>query len=176
MTVDEEVRKCCEEIESIRHKADGLKSRGEADEHLARWERAVEPFVKQAREAGTKLDRAPSEGLQKLVEGWRSACDRLAGHLRLIEAKSFLASARRLAEQDDFVGAQNELTAAVGDLREASALLPEHDFRLRQVEEAVQQAAAELNAKASASIGAIEKAVEHTTSLLDQLHATNKGG
>jgi septation ring formation regulator EzrA len=173
MTVEDEVRKCCKEIESIRHDAEKLKKRADTDEHLARWEHSVEPFVQQARDAGAKLEREPAEGLQKLVDGWRSARDRLAGHLRLIEAKSFLTSARRLAGQDDFVGAQNELGEAVRDVREARPQLSEHDFHLEQVAKAVEQAAAELSAKAGASIGAIEKAVERTNSLLDQLHRTS---
>lgn len=173
MTIEEEVRKCCKEIESILHDAEKLKESPGTGEHLAKWEESVESFARQAREAGAKLDRVPSEGLQKLVEGWRGARDRLVGHLRLIEAKSFLASARRLASQDDFVGAQNELSAAVRDVREAHAQLPDHDSHLEQMERAVEQAAAELRTKAGASIGTIEKAVERADSLLDELRRTS---
>jgi hypothetical protein len=171
MTIEEDVRKCCKEIESVRHDAEKLKKRDDTGEHLAKWERTVEPFTRDAREATAKLDRGASEGLQKLVDRWRSARHRLEAHLQLIEAKSFLASARRLASEDDFIGAKNELIAAIRDLHEARAHLPEHDSHLNEMEKAAEQAAAEVGAKAATAIGAIEKAVQNTNSLLDKLHA-----
>ena len=172
MTFEDEVRDTCREIESARHDAEKLKCCEGTGEHLAKWERVVEPFARQAHEAAAKLDQGAFEGLQKLVEGWRNARNRIMAHLRLIEARGFLASARRLTSEGDFIGAKNELSAAIRDVHEAREQLPEADAHLTEVEQAVERATAELGAKAKTAMDAIEKAVKHTNTLLDELHRT----
>jgi hypothetical protein len=104
------------------------------------------------------------------VDAWNSAHDRLVAHLRLIEAKSFLSSARRLAgEEEDFVGSKNELASAVQCVKDARQLLGGEDSHLAHLERQIEQAVADIQTTAAAATNSIEQVVAENERLLQKL-------
>jgi len=167
MTVEDEVEKCRAEIEKVRSDAERLKERcpEEAKEHLSSFENKLDRFAKEARDASARGARA---GLESVIDTWNSARDRLVAHLRLIEAKSFLASARRLAGEEDFVGSKNELAAAMQCVKDAREILSGGDAHLAHLERQIEQAVAEIHATAAAATNSIEQVVAENERLLQE--------
>lgn len=163
----DDVKKCCAEIEKVRSDAERLKEHcpEEAKEHLSSFENKLERLAKEAQDASERGVRA---GLESVVGTWNSARDRLVAHLRLIEAKSFLASARRLAGEEDFVGSKNELAAAVQCVKDARELLSGEDAHLAHLERQIEQAVADIQATAAAATNSIEQVVAENERLLQE--------
>ena len=171
MTLEEDVKKCCQEVEGVHRDAERVKRHGNDDvrKDLSSFEEKLESFTHDVREASEKLNRGAREGLQRVVDAWREGRDRLAAHLRLIEAKGFLASARRLATEGDFTAARNELAAAMQDVKEATELMPGKDAHLAALNAEIERAVAEIQAAGKAATSTIEQAVAHSARLLEEL-------
>ena len=143
--------------------------RPEVQRHFSVLDRWLGRLANDAREATDKLGSGTREGLERLVEAWRDAQSRLSGHLRLIEAKSFLIAARRLAAEGDFVAAGNELAAAIRDAKEAAGFLPSKDAHVVELTREIDQAAADVKAKAASTVAHIEDALQRNEQLLEEL-------
>jgi hypothetical protein len=172
MTIEDEVKKCCAEIDRVRSDAGRLRERcsEEAKEDLSSFESKLEGFAKEARDAS---ERGVRTGLQGVVDAWNSAHDRLVAHLHLIEAKSFLSSARRLAGEEDFVGSKNELASAVECVKDARELLDGEDGHLVHLERQIEQAVADIQTTAAAATNSIEQVVAENERLLQKLRQTS---
>jgi hypothetical protein len=171
MTIEEDVRKCCSEVESIRKEAERLRSKcnDETRKSFSRFDSKLERFVREAGEATEKLNAGLREGLERLVAAWQGAGARLSAHLRLIEAKGFLMGARRLAGEGDFLGAENELKAAVRDVQEAQKLMPGGDEHVNQLLRDIDSAVEAIRSHGAAATADIEATLRHNDELLDEL-------
>ena len=171
MTLEDDVRKCCDDIEGVRTDAERLKRTcgDEATKDLSKVESKLERLSKEAGEVRRQLDAGAREGLEGLVSRWRDVRDRLRAHLRLIEAKSVLASARRLAADQYYVAAENELTVALRAVTEARASLPADDAHLAELVGAIQHAVEDIHAKADTAAATLEKVVACNERLLAEL-------
>lgn len=168
MTLEDDVRKCCDDIEGVRTDAERLKKTcgDDATKDLSTVESKLEHFASEANEVRRQLDAGVRQGLEGLVGRWRSVCDRLRAHLRLIEAKSVLASARRLAGDQYYVAAENELTVALRAVTEARDLLPADDAHLTELVQEIQHAVEDIHAKADSAAATLEKVVACNERLL----------
>ncbi|MFQ5666388.1 MAG: hypothetical protein ACE5I7_08130 [Candidatus Binatia bacterium] len=171
MSLEDDVRRCCDEVEGVHKDAQRVKQRccDEAKKDLSAFEERLEQARRDVHAASETLNRGVRQELEAVVSGWRNAHERLAAHLRLIEAKSFLAAARRLAGEGDFVGAKNELAAAMDDAKEARALMPGKDVHLAELTRGIERAVEEIHAEAEAATDRIEEAVAHNERLLEDL-------
>ncbi|MFQ5667806.1 MAG: hypothetical protein ACE5I7_15445 [Candidatus Binatia bacterium] len=119
---------------------------------------------------GRILDTLSSVGVcqevHHVMTNGRAAHRTWSAHLRLMEAKRFLASARRLAREGDFVAAENALSAATQDVTDARSLLPAGDAGVAELTRAIEQAVAEFRTNAQAAVANIEDAVKSSSRLL----------
>lgn len=171
MTLEDDVRKTCEDIAGVRNDAERLKKTcgDEATKDLSSVESKLERFVSEAGEVRRQVDAGVREGLEGLISRWRDARDRLRAHLRLIEAKSVLASARRLAADQYYVAAENELTVALRTVTEARDLMPTDDAHLTELVQEIQRAVEDIHAKADTAAATLEKVVACNERLLAEL-------
>lgn len=171
MALEDDVRHCCEEVDQMRERAKQAKKQAppELRRHFSSLEGCIERFSGEARQAAEKLRSGTREGLDRMVETWREAQGRVSGHLRVIEAKSFLVSAKRLATEGDFVAAGNELAAAVRDAKEAARFIPSKDEHLVELTREIERAAADVEAKATSTTAHIEDALKRNERLLEEL-------
>jgi len=171
MSIDDEVRQCCEDIEEVRNDADRVRKAGaeEAKKHLADFDSKLARFLHEAREVRQKLDAGIREGLEGLVNAWREGRDRLRAHLRLIEAESMLASARRLAKDQYYVAAESELTSALRAVREAGRSFPAEDAHLTELVQKIERATRYIKEEGEAAAARLEEVVETNERLLAEL-------
>lgn len=171
MALDDDVRKCCDDIDEVRESTQRLKATSGEDtaKDLSNFEAKFERFVNDAKEAREKLDTGLRDGLDRLITAWFDARERIRAHLRLIEAKGMLASARRLATDQYFVAAESELTKALQLVHEASALLPGQDAHLAELANDIEQAVTDIRAKARSAASTLEKVFARNERLLAEL-------
>ncbi len=171
MTLEEDVRKCCEDIENVQQDTERLKQScaGDAKKDLSTVEAKLERFLTDARDVRKKLDAGVREGLETLVTRWRSARNRLRAHLHLVEAKSVLASAHRLASDQYYVAAENELTVALRLVNEARDLLPGVDAHVTELVRDIEHAVEDIHAKADTAAATLEKVVACNERLLAEM-------
>ncbi|MFI5398025.1 MAG: hypothetical protein ACHQ9S_21010 [Candidatus Binatia bacterium] len=171
MTLEDDVRKCCNDIESVRNDTERLKKTcgEEAKKDLSSVEAKMDRFGSEAKAVRSKLDAGVREGLEGLISAWRDARNRVRAHLRLIEAKTALASARRLAADQYYVAAENELTVTLQHVTEARALLPSDDARVAELVEDIQRAVADIHVKADTTAATLEKVFACNERLLAEL-------
>jgi ElaB/YqjD/DUF883 family membrane-anchored ribosome-binding protein len=171
MSVDDDARKCCEDIEEVRNDAERVRKAGAegARKHLANFDSKFERFLHDARDVRQKLDAGIREGLEGLVTTWRERRDRLRAHLRLIEAEDMLASAQRLAKDQYYVAAESELTSALKAVQEAGALLPAADAHLSELVQKIERATQEIKEEGQAAAARLESIVETNERLLAEL-------
>jgi hypothetical protein len=168
MSLEDDARRCCEDIDDVRRDADRVNRRGgeETKKNLAQFQVKLGHFVKEAREAQEKLGKGVREGLDGLVTAWREARGRLQAHLCLIEAKGIIESARRLTADQYFVAAEAELSSALRRVMEARRLLGEKDASVTDLLKEIEGAVTETRAKASTAAARLEKAAAHNDRLL----------
>lgn len=171
MTLEDNARKCCEDIEGVGQDAERLKGScaEEAKKDLSGFEAKLERFRAEAREVRKKLDAGIREGLEGLIDAWNQTRDRLRAHLRLIDAKSSLASARRLAADQYYVAAESALTTALRQVTEARALLQKEDAHLTELVDAIEHAVNEIHEKADSAATTLEQVVACNERLLGEL-------
>jgi chromosome segregation ATPase len=171
MTLEDNARKCCDDIEGIGQDTERLKGScaQEAKKDLSSFEARLERFLTEAKEARKKLDAGIREGLEGLIDAWNQARDRLRGHLRLIDAKSSLASARRLAADQYYVAAESELTTALRRVTEARPFLQKEDVHLTELVEEIERAVKEIHEKADTAATTLEKVVASNERLLGKI-------
>lgn len=171
MALEDDARRCCEDIESVRSDVERVRKAGSEDakRHLAQLESKLERFVRDARDVPQKLESGIREGLEGLVTGWREGRDRLSAHLRLIDAKSTLASAQRLAKDQYYVAAESALTSALRQIQEASASLPAEDAHVNELVEKIQRAIVEIKEEGEAAGARLESVVAMNERLLAEL-------
>jgi hypothetical protein len=173
MPLDDEVQRRSDELKRLREETDRVKknSPAEVGGHLARFEKRLEKLAGEVRDTARKLESGVRGELEEMLRAWDEAKTRMGGHLRLIEAKAFLVSAKRMAAEGDVIGAENELASAIADAKEASQLLVGDDT-LEKLTREIMQAAASLRAKAASLTADIESAVRRTEDLLEGLEST----
>jgi ElaB/YqjD/DUF883 family membrane-anchored ribosome-binding protein len=171
MTLEDDVRKCCEDIEHVRDDAERLKKTcgEETKKDLSNVEAKMDRFLSEAKDVRQKLDAGVREGREGLLSAWREARNRVQAHLRLIEAKSVFASARRLAADQYYVAAENELSIALRHVTEAQVLLPSDDTRVAELVEDIQRAVADIRAKADTAADTLGRVVACNERLLAEL-------
>lgn len=171
MSLEDDVRKCCDDIERVHSDTKRVKTSHAAatKEDLSKLEAKVGRFRHEAAEARKKLDSGVREGLEGLVNAWRDARDRLRGHLRLIEAKSVLKSAQRLAADQYYVAAEKELAVVLALVKEAQPLLPRRDTELADLVQRIERAVADIRTQASTTAAALEQVATDNERLLGQL-------
>ncbi len=171
MTLEDEARKCCDDIENVRHDTERLKQScaDEAKKDLSTVEAKLERFLAEAGDVRKKLDTGMRDGLEALVTRWRDARNRLRAHLQLIEAKSVLGSARRLASDQYYVAAENELTVALRLVNQARDLLPGADAHVTELVRDIERAVEDIHAKADTAAATLEKVVARNERLLAEI-------
>lgn len=171
MTLEDDVRSCCDDIEGVHDDAQRVRETGaeEAKQHLAKFDSKLEHFLRDAQDVRRKLDAGIREGFEGLVEAWRNTRDRLRGHLGLIEAKSNLASAQRLAKDQYYVAAQSALTTALRQTQEARALLGSEDAHLNELVEKIERVVEDVREQGQAAAERLESVVATNERLLDEL-------
>lgn len=171
MTLEDDVRRCCEDIEGVHNDAERVRKccADDAKQDLSKFESKLEDFRRQAHEARQRLDSGLREGFEGLVATWREGRDRLHGHLRLIEAKSSLASARRLGKDQYYVAAERELTTALRLIQEARPLLPAKDAHLKELLEQIEPAIEDFKQESQAAAARLESVVATNERLLVEL-------
>ena len=171
MSIDDEVRRCCDDIENVRNEAGRVRKAVEPDakQHLAKFDSKIERFLHDAREVQQKLDAGIREGLDGLVTAWRERRDRLRAHLRLIEADNMLASAQRLARDQYYVAAESQLTSTLRLVQEAGALLPTEDAHLTELVQKIERATQEIKEEGQVAAERLEGVVETNERLLADL-------
>ena len=171
MTLEEDVRRCCDDIEGVHENAQRVRESGaeEAKQHLAKFDSKFEQFLSNAQDVRRKLDAGIREGFEGLVEAWRDARDRLRGHLGLIEAKSNLASAQRLAKDQYYVAAESALTTALRQAQEARALLGSEDAHLNELVEKIERVVEDVREQGQATAERLEGVVTTNERLLEEL-------
>jgi hypothetical protein len=114
--------------------------------------------------------------VEPLVVGWRRGRGWVSGHALLVEAKAFVASARRLAGEGDLLAAENELEAAAEDTLEAAARLPAGDAHLTDIRIEIGVVATIVRSRARDMSRNFERALARRMRLVDEieeaLHAT----
>ena len=115
MSIEDDVRQCCDDIEDVRNDAARVRMAGaeDAKQHFAKFDSKLDRFLHEAREVRQKMDAGVREGLDGLLTAWRDGRNRLRAHLRLIEAENMLTSAQRLARDQYYVAAESALTSAL---------------------------------------------------------------
>lgn len=170
MSKDDDLRKCCDDIEEVERNVKRLKTSGgdQAKQDLSKFEVKFERFVRDAREASQKLGADMREGWEGFVTAWKEAENRMRTHFRLIEAKGMLASARRLAKDQYYVAAESELMAALRIVVDAqmNSLVPGKDPYLAELVKEIEQAVTDIRAKAQTAAAALEKVVASNERLL----------
>jgi len=171
MTLEDDVRHCCDDIEGVHDNAQRVRKTGaeEAKSHLAKFDSKIEHFLRDARDVRRKLDAGIREGFEGLVEAWREARDRLRGHLELIEAKSNLASAQGLAKDQYYVAAESALTTALRQAQEAHALLRSEDVHLGELVKKIERAVEDVREQGQAAAEQLESVVATNERLLEEL-------
>ena len=171
MTLEDDVRRCCDDIEGVHHDVERVRKScaDDAKPDLSKFESKLEDFRRQAHEARQKLDEGLREGFEGLVAAWREGRDRLRGHLHLIEAKSSLASARRLAKDQYYVAAERELTTALRLIQEARPLMPAEDAHLKELLEEIEHAIEDFRQESKAAAARLETVVITNERLLAEL-------
>jgi hypothetical protein len=171
MSIDDDVRRCCEDIEKVRDDAERVRKAGaeSARKHLANFDSKFERFLHDAGEVRQKLDAGIREGLESLVTAWRERRDRLRAHLRLIEADNMLSSAHRLAKDQYYVAAESGLTSALKLVQEAGALLPAEDAHVAELVQKIERATREIKKEGEAAAARLENVVETNERLLAEL-------
>lgn len=171
MTLEDDARKCCADIENVRHHTQRLKERcaDDAKKDLSTLEAKLDRFLAEAKDVRNKLDSGMREGLEALVTRLRGAHARLRAHLQLIEAKSVLASARRLAADQYYVAAENELTVALRLVNEACDLLPGADAHVTDLVREIEHAVQDIHAKADTAAATLERVVACNERLLAEI-------
>jgi hypothetical protein len=161
MTLEDEARKCCEDIEGIGNDAERVRKAGAegAKQHLENFDSKLQRFLAEAREVRRKLDAGIRDGLDGLVSAWRDGRDRLNAHLRLIEAKSTLASAQRLANDAHYVDAESALAGALQLVQDARQLMPTGDAHLDALVEEIEHAIREIKYQGEAAATRLEGVV-----------------
>jgi hypothetical protein len=164
-------RTCCDDIEGLRNDAERVKKSGAEDvtKHLTSLKLQLEPFTREARQIRKKLDAGLREGLEELVAGWRNARGRLQAHLRLIEAKSTLASAERLAKGQYYVAAESALTTALRLLEEVRTLTPSKDAHLTDLVQKMERAVERFKRESQAAAARLQSVVAMNERLLAHL-------
>jgi predicted RNase H-like nuclease (RuvC/YqgF family) len=172
MTLEDEVRKCCEDIEKLQRETKDLKGHcaEEVKEDVSGLESKLERLLRESRAAGKPGAPLP-QPLEAVLAAWRHGCDRLRTHLKLVEAKSNLASARRLADDQYYVAAESALTTALRQVTDARAALPADDPELTALVQEIERAVADIHAKADSAAATLEKLVAHNEQLLAALDA-----
>jgi len=157
MTLEEEVKECCEDIEDVHKEASQLKEScpEDAKKDLSGIEEKLEHFLSEARAAREKLDSGVREGFEGLVSGWRETRDRLQAHMRLLEAKNSVLSAQRLTGDQYYMAAESALTTSLHKIQEAAALLPNGDAHLSALIEEIERVSADIREKAAATAKAL---------------------
>jgi hypothetical protein len=171
MTLEDDVRKCCEDIEGVCKDAERVRKVGNEDakKHLAHLDSRLERFLAEAREVRRKLDGGIREGLEGLVTAWRDGRDRVSAHLRLIEAKSTLASAERLAKDGHYVAAESAVASALRLVQEARELLGTEDAHLSELVEKIERAIQDIKQEGKAAAARLEEVVAANERLLADL-------
>jgi ElaB/YqjD/DUF883 family membrane-anchored ribosome-binding protein len=171
MSIEDDVRQCCNDIEEVRTDAERVRSTGadSAKKHLDNFDSKFERFLHEAREVRQKLDAGIREGLEGLVTAWRERHTRLRAHLRLIEAENMLASAQRLAKDQYYVAAESGLTSALKLVHEAGALLPAEDAHLTELVQKIERATREIKEEGEAAAARLDSVVETNERLLAEL-------
>lgn len=171
MALEDDVRKCCDEAEKIRERASRIRDRcrEEAQESYSQFEKKLERFLSEVREVRDKLSRGTREGAERFVERWKEIQGALHAHLLLVEAKGFLVSARRLAAEEDFVAAQNELAAAIRDVQEAQRLLPAKSEHLQALLREIESVRDAIRTSASDAHAEINRVVRESDRLLQEI-------
>lgn len=169
--LDDEIRKCCREVEGMEREVQRLRVQGgdEAKQSLSRFDAKWQRFVHEVHETSERWNAGARQGLDHIVGSWRGVYDSLRAHLRVVEAKGFLMSARRLTGQEEFVAAENELESAVQDFKEAQSLLPEQDTHLRELVGDIETAVTEIRGKAATATERIERVLARATHLVEEL-------
>ena len=170
MTVEDEVRQTCDDIEGLRQGTDRLKQAcpEEAKPELSSLEGTLQHFVHDARDARAKLDAGMREGFESLVSSWRERRDRLHAHMHLLEARSALASARRLADDQYFVAAEAELTTALRKVREALERMPA-DAAMNALVAEIQSAIADVREAGRLAAAKLEEIAAYNQTLLSEI-------
>jgi hypothetical protein len=171
MSIEEDVRECCDDIEDVRNDAERVRKAGAegTKQHLAKFDSKLERFLHDARDVRQKLDAGIREGLDGLVTAWRGRRDRLRAHLRLIEAENMVASAQRLAKDQYYVAAESELTSALRKVHEAGPLLPAEDAHLGELVDKIERATRAIKEQGQAAAERLEGVVEINERLLAEL-------
>ena len=171
MTLEEDARKCCDDIENVRTDTARLKKccAEDAQKDLSTLESKLEGFLTEAKDVRKKLDAGMREGLEGMINRWHSARNRLRAHLQLVEAKSVLASARRLAMDQYYVAAERELTVALRLVTEARDLLSADDTHLTDLVREIEHAVEDIHVKADTTAATLEKVVACNERLLADL-------
>jgi hypothetical protein len=166
-----DVRACWDDIERFRNDATRLRKSGAKNvtKHLANLESQLEPFAREARKIRQKLDAGLREGLEEVEAAWRNGRGRLQAHLRLIEAKSTLASAERLAKGQYYVAAESTLTTALRLLQEARRLMPSKDARLTELVQKMEHAVERFKRESLAAAARLRGVVALNERLLAEL-------
>lgn len=168
MAQDEDLRKCLEDIEGVQADARRLRRRwaDEAKDDLSRVEPKIEKFKRDARETSEKFAEGIREGWDEFVAAWRGSTDRMRAHLRLIEVKNVVASARRLAAEQYYVAAEAELTAALRMVLEARAVFPPDDPKVVELMRDIDRAVSEIRVNGQAAAAQLEKIAASNEKLL----------
>ena len=171
VSIEDEVRQCCEDIEEVHNDAERVRKAGEqtGKQHLAKLDSKLDRFLHDAREIRQKLDTGIREGMEGLVNAWRATRDRLRAHLRLIEADNMLASAQRLARDQYYVAAESELTSALRLVQEAGALLPADHAHLTELVQKLEGATQKIKEEGQAAAARLEDVVRTNERLLADL-------
>jgi len=168
MALEDEVRKCCEDIEQLHRETQDLKGRcaEEAKKDLTGLEGRLNRLLSESRPAAKAPDAAVRQAVEGLLHAWRKGRDRLRTHLKLVEAKSNLATARRLADDQYYVAAESALTTALRQVAEARATLPADDAELTGLVQEIERAVADIHVRADSAAETLEKLVAHNEQLL----------
>jgi hypothetical protein len=171
MTLEDDARKCCADIEGVGNDADRVRKGWveDAKPHLANFDSKLQRFLAEAREVRRKLDAGIREGLDGLVNAWRDGRDRLSAHLRLIEAKSTLTSAQRLANERHYVTAESALAGALRLIQDARDLLGTQDAHMTELVEQIEHAIREIKHEGEAAATSLEGVVAANERLLADL-------
>jgi hypothetical protein len=161
MTLEDDARKCCEDIEEVGNDVERVRKAGaeDAKQHLEKLDSKLQRFLAEAREVRRKLDAGIREGLDGLVTAWRDGRNRLSAHLRLIEATSTLASAQRLANEGHYVEAESALAGALRLAQDARELLGTEDARLNELVEKLEYTIREIKYQGEAAATRLEGVV-----------------
>lgn len=171
MSLEDDVRKCCDDIEGLHGDSQRLRSRPGAGKDLSHLDARLQRFLEESKAAREKLDTGVREGFEGLLRSWQQARDHIRGHLRLIEAKGALSSALRLAKDQYYVAAERELSVAIGLVKEARGLLSRHDAELQALLGKIEEAVASIHAQGDTAAAALDSVVAENERLLTEIDA-----